>query len=62
MSMPDEEARSLKMAFEFLLDLSSGEEKRIPSATRKRAREVVRHYPLAAGDKWLMFNGEDDDA
>ena len=52
MSTVDEEARALDDAFQFLLDLSSGKEKRIPSATRQRARDVVKHYPLAAGERW----------
>ena len=56
MSTPREEARALDDAWRFLLDLCSGEEKRIPSATRDRARWVVRHYPLAAGERWLMCN------
>lgn len=53
MSLPREEARSLDDAVEFLCDLSSGKEKRIPSATRQRARNVLRHFPLAAGQRWL---------
>lgn len=52
MSLPREEANALDAAFQFLLDLSSGREKRIPNATRKRARAVVKHYPLAAGQRW----------
>lgn len=52
MSLPSEEARALDAAFQLLLDLSSGKEKRIPSATRRRARDVARHYPLAAGERW----------
>lgn len=53
MSLPWEEARALNDAFQFLLDLSSGAEKRIPKVTRERARRVVKHYPLAAGGRWL---------
>lgn len=52
MSTRDEEARALEAAWQFLLDISSGKEKRIPSDTRKRARDVVKHYPLAAGMRW----------
>jgi hypothetical protein len=52
MSLPREESRALDDAFQFLLDLSSGKEKRIPSETRRRARFIVRHYPLAAGIRW----------
>lgn len=53
MSLPDEEARALDAAFQFLCDLSSGAEKRIPSATRQRARDALRHFPLAVADRWL---------
>ncbi len=53
MSLPSQEARALDAAFYFLLDLSSGKEKRTPSATRQRAREVAKHFPLAAGERWL---------
>ncbi|MBA2953775.1 hypothetical protein GON03_05560 [Nocardioides sp. MAH-18] len=56
MSTPDEEARSLEEGFQFLLDLSSGAEKRVPSATRERARRLVRHYPQGAGPQWLGFS------
>lgn len=35
----------MQAAWRFLLDLSSGEEKRIPSATRQKARDIVKHYP-----------------
>lgn len=54
MSTPEQEARSLKAAFEFLMDLSSGTERSVPSATRKRARAVVRHFPLDASGTWLQ--------
>lgn len=53
MSLPQEEARALDEALQFLLDLSSGKEKRIPSTTRERARRVLRHYPLAPSCGWL---------
>lgn len=53
MSLPTQEARSLDEAFAFLLDLSSGAEKRVPTATRKRARDIVKHFPLVAGERWL---------
>jgi hypothetical protein len=57
MSTPDQEARALRLAWEFLLDLSSGAEKRIPSATRQRARRVLNHYPLAADYRWFELTG-----
>jgi hypothetical protein len=47
MSLPEQQVRAMCQAAEFLLDLSSGREKRIPSATRKRAREIAKHYPYA---------------
>lgn len=53
MSLPDQEARALDAAFAFLMDLAGGKEKRIPQTTRQRAREVARHFPLAAGTRWL---------
>ncbi len=53
MSLPHEEARSLDDALQFLLDVCSGREKRIPTVTRERARRIVRHYPLAPGCRWL---------
>lgn len=52
MSLPDEEARALDEAWQFLLDLASGAEKRIPSATRERARVIAKHFPLDAGGRW----------
>lgn len=53
MSLPEQEARALAAALQLLCDLSSGAEKRIPSSTRQRARDVLRHYPLAADMRWL---------
>lgn len=53
MSTPEQEAAALDQAIQLLLDLSSGREKRIPTATRKRARQIAKHYPLAAGLRWL---------
>lgn len=53
MSTVDQEARALAAAWQLLLDLSSGAEKNIPAATRQRARDIVRHYPLAADIRWM---------
>lgn len=54
MSLPFEEARSLDAAFEFLCELSSGEYKvESIKKLRKDARTILRHYPLAAGPRWL---------
>lgn len=54
MSMPDEEARALDYAHDFLSHLGSGEYK-VASIRQLRAdaRMVLRHYPLAAGQRWL---------
>jgi hypothetical protein len=52
-SLPGEEAHALAEAFALLCDLSSGAEKRIPSAARERARGILKHYPLAAEQRWL---------
>lgn len=59
MSLPSEEARALRLARELLGNLSSGAEKRIPSATRQRARDALKHYPLAAEERWLEMTGGD---
>jgi hypothetical protein len=44
-TLPDEELRAIKETRKFLLDLSDRTEKRIPSATRARARRCLRHFP-----------------
>ena len=51
MSLPDEEARALRYAQEFLLELSSGR----PIAgkvteLRREARRILRHYPPVPED------------
>lgn len=55
MSLPDEEARALDEARTLLGALSSGQYK-VTSVTalRKGARHVLRHFPLAAGERWLL--------
>lgn len=45
MTLPIEELNAVAQAYEFLLDLTSGREKRIPSATRKRAADIAKHFP-----------------
>lgn len=54
MSLPEQEAHSLDRASDFLLRLGSGEYK-VTSirALRKEARDILKHYPLAAGSRWL---------
>ena len=53
MSLPREEARALQAAEKLLLDLGNGTEKRIPIATRQRARDAMRHFPINAAGRWL---------
>lgn len=45
MSTPSEELRAVKSAWQLLLAIASGQEKRIPSATREKARNTVKHFP-----------------
>lgn len=53
MSTPDEEARALEAAWEFLLGLSSGRHPARPiNELRTEARTIAKHYPLAAGLRW----------
>lgn len=62
MSLPDEEANSLDAAWRFLLQLSSGEHPARPiTALRTEARRIAKHYPLAAGSRWLQLNGMSDE-
>lgn len=55
MSLPREEARALNETWEFLLGLSSGRIKVTGNVTelRRQARRLSKHYPLAAGPRWL---------
>lgn len=54
MSLPEQEARALLRAQQFLLALSSGEHPARPIRDlRNEARDIARHYPLAAGTRWL---------
>lgn len=57
MSLPDQEARALAAAWQLLLDLSSGREKRIPTTTRDRSRDILRHFPLDAAGRWQHAEG-----
>lgn len=54
MSTRAQEARALDDAWRFLLDLSSGNY-RVESVTKLRtdARHLAKHYPLAAGARWM---------
>lgn len=48
MSLPVEEREAMRRVWRFLLDLgdSYGPWKGVPSAVRREARSVSRHYPL----------------
>lgn len=46
MSLPEQEEFAMRRAWSFLLRLSSGEIKRIPTVTRQEARSIVKHFPL----------------
>ncbi len=48
MSLPEEEARAMRRAWEFLLHLASGEIRIAGHITevRQEARDIVRHFPL----------------
>ena len=54
MSLPEQEARALEAAEQFLRDLSSGAETLASrKEVRQKARDILRHYPLAPGMRWL---------
>lgn len=58
MSMPRQEAHALQQAERLLLDLGNGTEKRIPTVTRRRARDVMRHFPIDAAGRWLAAQNQ----
>ena len=46
MTLPDERYRAVKMAKQFLLDLTSPEKTpKVPSFIRSQAKGILRHYP-----------------
>lgn len=53
MSTKKEEAEALDRAWRFLLDLGSGRY-RVESISKLRsdARQIARHFPLAASQRW----------
>lgn len=55
MSLPEQEARALDDAQDFLLALGSGQLKIDGNikAIRAEARRIMRHYPLGPGAGWL---------
>ena len=59
MSLTTEEARALDRAADLLLKLSSGQYLfakpggHAVTELRAEARSIMRHYPLAAGSRWL---------
>lgn len=61
MSTTPEEARALERVRLFLLRLGSGAY-RVDSITelRQDARNLVKHFPLAAGDRWREMSEEHD--
>lgn len=54
MSLPEQQARALERAREFLLALSSGRHPARPIRDlRAEARDIANHYPLAPAEVWL---------
>lgn len=53
MTLPDERTRAILAARRLLADLATGEEKRVPRATRDRARACLRHFPLPCEVEWI---------
>lgn len=54
MSLPEQEARALERAREFLLALSSGRHPARPIRDlRAEARDIAKHYPLDVGHRWM---------
>lgn len=53
MSTKKEEAEALDRAWQFLLDLGSGQY-RVESISKLRsdARQIAKHYPLAISERW----------
>jgi hypothetical protein len=47
MTLPDERTRATLRTRQFLLEISSGEIKRIPREVRARAKALLRHYPTS---------------
>lgn len=59
MSLPEQEARALDAVKDFMLALGNGQKKVTTiTALRKEALSLMRHYPLAAGFRWLEFHDE----
>lgn len=61
MSLPDQEARALDRAQQFLWDLGSGTQpiNGHVREIRALARDISRHYPLAAGALWIDLHEGD---
>lgn len=61
MSLPRQEAVALGRAYGFLLALSSGEHPARPIRDlRAEARDIVKHYPLDAANRWVGGSLYDD--
>lgn len=62
MSLPEEEARALDAVQDFMLRICSGEHPLRPiTQVRAEARQLMRHYPLVAGQRWLKKVGDSDE-
>lgn len=63
MSLPDEELRSVRSTWDFLLSLgnSYGPWKRVPSEVRREARFLSKHFPLGGELRSLVEYAEKSD-
>ena len=53
MTLPDERRRAIEAAGEFLLALQDPKQTpRVPRVVRRRARAVLRHYPVLQVFDW----------
>lgn len=59
MSLPEQEARALESAKEFLYALGNGQYKITTiTALRADARSFMKHFPLVVGPRWMEAHGE----
>jgi hypothetical protein len=56
MTTPDERARSLRRAWDLLMELAYGHNRLVRQELRNEARVILRHYPhedtVSPGDCW----------
>ena len=45
MTTPDERTRAVQSAELFLIQVASGEVKRVPAEVKEAAKRILRHYP-----------------